>query len=697
MPIVRNAEALTDENLSRVFSYSVDEYNIEIDGEFIKDAADKQKKTEPLLFKFDCCSNKYGFSLRIVDEKVVLTASVYSAKSDFTVGAEGGEDARRQATKLLKDALIAKGVKIVEDGKDSVVSFSREQLKTNDFLKTTPMGEVDIFLDKIKKDAAARDKFAQDILAIASNLDQHIDKHKDIDRIKAYRKQKFESGDGKEGTRKPSNGYENSVYTYPKQNDGDEGYPEGVIKRKRVKIPDSPFWVSIGVVNGEFIIAAQEDRMYFGINSRQMGDLKETLEQNEVFGKVFEAAKTPGSDMVYGGPGIYFAQNAFPLLKSEEQHKPMPPKTEDRRRSLRDAPLSAAEELAVQCRVNPGYEYTSEDINLIMRARNIEQGIGEVWTPEAGVTPGEDERARFSGILFHKENRDIVDETEIHSSVPSESFVRNERGGFVVQWPSMALTGAEANSGHTYICESLRDIMAFARDNHELNPYPLKILFPYNPSRGHWVAGEIILEFDGNGDLVVQLSQYNPMSNFSAPLDRNFQQIFLENYRWAIGDTDNRAKITIVPTKIEQIGRKENGRSVAIQRGGLSCGVFATYALDKLKTKVPPSKMWDDFPYDGSGAERQRRADVAGVHGMLTRGVISNDTFSRDFGPSRLVMRQDWVSEVEFLRRTKESFREYLSKVDRFEYDLHISPKTIEEIDRYETLSRKNMAQDISG
>ncbi len=311
MPIVRNEEELTDENLRRILSYSLAiDYDIEIDGEFIKDEADKKIKTEPLFFEDRVCSNNYTFVLNIADGNVILTASVNTP--DFIRGAEGGEDARKRATQLLKRALTAKGVKIIENHNDSVIYFSREQLKKNAFLKTTTMGEVDMFLDKIKTDPEAREKLAKDILAIANNLDFHIDQSKDIERIRAHRKKQFEEGDGTEG-------YEKSVYTYPKREGEEEGYPEGLIKRKRVKISDSPFWVSIYVVNGEFVIATQEDHIYLGSTSQQMVDLKEALEKNIDFKKVFDAAKKKGSDMVYVGNRMYFTQNAFNELKKNKE------------------------------------------------------------------------------------------------------------------------------------------------------------------------------------------------------------------------------------------------------------------------------------------------------------------------------------------------------------------------------------------
>ncbi len=311
MPIVRNEEALTDENLRRILSYSLAiDYDIEIDGEFIKDEADKKTKTEPLFFEDRVCPNKYTFVLNIADGNVILTASVNTP--DFIRGAEGGEDARKRATQLLKRALTAKGVKIIENHNDSVIYFSREQLTKNDFLKTTTMGEVDMFLDKIKTDPEAREKLAKDILAIANDLDSHINQSKDIDKIRAHRKKQFEEGDGTEG-------YEKSVYTYPKREGEEEGYPEGLIKRKRVKISDSPFWVSIYVVNGEFVIATQEDHIYLGGTSQQMVDLKEALEKNIDFKKVFDAAKKKGSDMVYVGNRMYFTQNAFNELKKNKE------------------------------------------------------------------------------------------------------------------------------------------------------------------------------------------------------------------------------------------------------------------------------------------------------------------------------------------------------------------------------------------
>ena len=311
MPIVRNEEELTDENLRRILSYSLAiDYDIEIDGEFIKDEADKKTKTEPLFFKDPVCPNKYTFVLNIADGNVILTASVNTP--DFIRDAKGGEDARKRATQLLKRALTAKGVKIIENHNESVIYFSREQLTKNDFLKTTTMGEVDMFLDKIKTDPEAREKLAKDILAIANDLDSHINQSKDIDKIRAHRKKQFEEGDGTEG-------YEKSVYTYPKREGEEEGYPEGLIKRKRVKISDSPFWVSIYVVNGEFVIATQEDHIYLGGTSQQMVDLKEALEKNIDFKKVFDAAKKKGSDMVYVGNIMYFTQNAFNELKKNKE------------------------------------------------------------------------------------------------------------------------------------------------------------------------------------------------------------------------------------------------------------------------------------------------------------------------------------------------------------------------------------------
>jgi len=659
MPIVKATTPLSDENLIRVLSYSVGPgYDIEIDGEFVKDEGDKKKK-EPVFFEDTSCPNKYGFSLAIVKGMVVLTAEVDMRRHKFTVGAPGGEELRKLAVQSLKVALRAKGVVIAEDGKDSVISFSRDQLKTNDFLRTTPMGEVDVFLDKIKKDSAAREKIAKEILAVASDLDKHINKSKDIEKIKAYRKTQFEKG----GKKALTEGYEKSVYTYPKQIGGDEGYPEEVIKRKRVKIPDSPFWISIGVVNGEFVIAAQEDRMYLGNTSQQMTELREALGQNEVFRKVFEEGKKPDSDIVYGGNRIYFAQNAFPILKSQEKSrpaKPMPPKKEEAR-SKPTRRLGAKEKMLLRRRVDPSYWYYDDDIDLISRARNSEQGICRVTLP-SGAEGGTID----SGILARKENVRDNAETKPSSEVRKDRFVRNSEGGLVVEWEAIYLGGENDDTEIDNIKQRLGAALRFAHNGASklLDPYPIKIIFPYNPHRGHWIAGEIML-YRGDRGYSARLTQYNPTSHYSESLDADFRTTFEGTCNEVIKqiEGDRAPNIEILPAKREAIGISSGGGKQVVQKDGSSCGVYTAYAIDKLKSGKPnaiePQDVWDDFPDHTAGARKQRVSDLEAVHNMFARGIIDQERFAR-FTPARVAGATRFKSQAILVAEAQQAIKLYL-------------------------------------
>ena len=287
--------------------------------------------------------------------------------------------------------------------------------------------------------------------------------------------------------------------------------------------------------------------------------------------------------------------------------------------------LDDREQVEVWQKANGRYEYRDEEMHLVNKARNHAKGYGYVALPN--IAEGFPDRIRASGILMRRRDDNI----EEAGALNAERFVRNSRGGIVVECPAMSLMGAEAGRAAAYLEHTVSDILTLERLHPSFGVYPAKIIFPFNPSQGHWIAGEIILKKNARGEFSAEIAQYNPMSNYSSPVSEHFCAEFARVFHEAAHKSGIDAHVAIERPAAVKIGRRDgSGEVVTMQCGGVACGVYAAYFLDHLK-EGDATTMCDGFPYDGSDAMTQRIADAQSVRKLAIEGVITAESYA-NFG-----------------------------------------------------------------
>lgn len=283
--------------------------------------------------------------------------------------------------------------------------------------------------------------------------------------------------------------------------------------------------------------------------------------------------------------------------------------------------LTPSEQEKIIKKANGGYQYRDEEMNLVGKARNHAKEYGYV---ELGnVMDGHPKINRTSGVLIKGPDAHI-------DSINKGSFVRNSLKGIVVECPAMAGTGEEASAVKDLLKYAVSDILTLGSHD-DFNVYPAKIIFPFNPSHGHWIAGEIILNKEASGKFSAEIAQYNPMRNYSEQVyDKAFCDGFQKAFEEAAGKAGIKSDLEIKTHKAVNISKKRNGRMVPIQQGGVSCGVYSAYALDHLK-KDDATTMWSNFPDDDHKATIQRINDAISVKKLVEAGKIVQKQYG-DFG-----------------------------------------------------------------
>lgn len=314
-----------EENLNHLLTFYTSNYPIELDREFESQlqAARKKIKFPEEINKDYSVEFKYAFKKDSAEDPIItITAQIKKE------GGGGGNytGLAKRATDEMYNCLL-KSIPEVKKASDIILEAPLAKLKAK--FPDSDFAKLDNFLQKLEKNRAELIKFAQFIYEVATNLDHHIatiNNPKDAqERIQKWRSSDPNYKNGSvynlDKTKiktalniKPNN--TNSEPTVYKETDA-----EYIQLHKRIKIPNSPFWISIDVTDGEFAIRCDETQMLLlDFAKPYFARIKDLLANTELFRNVLSRLD---EDFYYQNDnGLYFCQNAFNQLKKEQKQIP---------------------------------------------------------------------------------------------------------------------------------------------------------------------------------------------------------------------------------------------------------------------------------------------------------------------------------------------------------------------------------------